>query len=273
MRASGTTPGVPDLVISAASEVLGGPLQARALGGDAYGVAGSGRQLVVKIGPGAQDEAAGLRALAAVPGAPPVPEVLCARPDALVTAWVEQGPRQGHAEEALGRALATLHEAPWPSWGGGSSWIGRCPVDPAPPEPDGAVSFYSTRLLDLASRCDLVGPVSAVVTRLEGLLPGGGPALVHGDLWWGNVLWGADGRGWLIDPSVHGGHPEEDLAMLGLFGPVPDRLLAAYQELRPLQAGWRERVGLWQLYPLLVHSVLFGAAYRARAEAVARRYR
>jgi len=95
---------------------------------------------------------------------------------------------------------------------------------------------------------------------------------VHGDLWWGNVLFGADGRAWLIDPSVHGGHPEEDLAMLGLFGLVPDRLRAAYQELAPLQPGWEDRVALFQLYPLLVHTVLFGGGYRAQAEAVAHRF-
>jgi fructosamine-3-kinase len=128
------------------------------------------------------------------------------------------------------------------------------------------------RLLDLARRCELAAGVERVVSRLEALLPDVGPALLHGDLWWGNVLWGADGRAWLIDPSVHGGHPEEDLAMLALFGAVPSRLLGAYLEERPLPAGWEERVDLFQLYPLLVHTVLFGGGYRGRAESVIRRY-
>ena len=114
--------------------------------------------------------------------------------------------------------------------------------------------------------------MTPVVSRLADMLPPGGPALVHGDLWWGNVLFGADGRSWLIDPSVHGGHPEEDLAMLALFGPVPERLLGAYTEVRPLSPGWEERVALFQLYPLLVHAVLFGGGYHAQAEAVARRF-
>jgi fructosamine-3-kinase len=60
--------------------------------------------------------------------------------------------------------------------------------------------------------------------------------------------------------------------MLGLFGQVPGRLRAAYEEVTPLQPGWQERVGLFQLYPLLVHAVLFGEGYRSQAEAVARRY-
>ena len=86
------------------------------------------------------------------------------------------------------------------------------------------------------------------------------------------MLWGAEGRAWLIDPSVHGGHPEEDLAMLGLFGAVPDRVLHSYGEVRPLEAGWPERIGLFTLIPLLVHTVLFGGTYREQAAAVLRRY-
>jgi fructosamine-3-kinase len=60
--------------------------------------------------------------------------------------------------------------------------------------------------------------------------------------------------------------------MLALFGAVPDRLLGAYAELQPLSPGWEERVALFQIYPLLVHAVLFGGGYRARAEAAARRF-
>jgi fructosamine-3-kinase len=114
--------------------------------------------------------------------------------------------------------------------------------------------------------------VRPVIDRLEELLPPGGPALLHGDLWWGNVLFGTDDRCWLIDPSVHGGHPEEDLAMLALFGPVPPRALGAYLEVHPLSPGWEERITLFQLYPLLVHSVLFGGSYPRRAAAVARHF-
>jgi fructosamine-3-kinase len=163
-----------------------------------------------------------------------------------------------------------LHNAPFSHWGGGSSWIGRCRIDPAP-WPDGA-SFYGARLGELSRRCGLEKPVAAVIGRLGEFLPPDGPSLLHGDLWWGNVLFGEDGRSWLIDPSVHGGHPEEDLAMLALFGRVPDRLQRAYAEARPLSPGWQERVALFQLYPLLVHTVLFGGAYRTRAETVARQF-
>jgi fructosamine-3-kinase len=250
---------------------LVGPVgPSRPLGAGTWLVEAGGRRLVAKSGPGALDEANGLTALRAVRGAPPVPEVVLAEADLIVTTAVDQVPRRAGHEEALGRALAGLHQAAFPQWGGGSSWIGNCPIDPSPWSD--SAGFYGARLGELAARCGLEDPVAAVIGRLGALLPPDGPALVHGDLWWGNVLFGSDGRSWLIDPSVHGGHPEEDLAMLALFGPVPDRLLGAYTEVRPLHPGWEERVPLFQLYPLLVHTVLFGGSYRAQAEAVARRF-
>jgi fructosamine-3-kinase len=250
--------------------VVGALDAVRPLGGHAWSVEATGRSLVAKTGPGALDEAAGLRLLGGVDGAPPVPEVVFADDELIVTTAVEQAARTGAHDESLGRALAALHAAPHPHWGGGSSWVGACRVD-ASAWPDGA-SFYGSRLSELAARCGLAGPVERVVARLSDLLPPGSPAPLHGDLWWGNVLYGADGRGWLIDPSAHGGHGEEDLAMLALFGPVPARLLDAYQEVRPLAPGWPERVALFSLPPLLVHAVLFGGGYRAQAEETARRF-
>src|SRR5262249_61636615 len=88
--------------------------------------------------------------------------------------------------------------------------------------------------------------------------------------WSGNVLW-SGGRGLLIDPAAHGGHREMDLAMLALFGaPHLDRIVAAYEEVAPLADGWRSRVPLHQLHPLLVHVCLFGSGYRQSALDAAR---
>ncbi len=102
------------------------------------------------------------------------------------------------------------------------------------------------------------------------------PARLHGDLWSGNVVFGrrADGepvRGWLIDPAAHGGHPETDLAMLALFGmPRLNDILAGYADSAPLAEGWRARVPLHQVHPLLVHAVLFGGGYLDQAVDAAR---
>ena len=63
------------------------------------------------------------------------------------------------------------------------------------------------------------------------------------------------------------GHPidfrEVDLAMMRLFGGFGPRVFAAYEEAWPLPDGHRQRVALYQLYPLLVHVNLFGHGYVA----------
>jgi fructosamine-3-kinase len=89
------------------------------------------------------------------------------------------------------------------------------------------------------------------------------PARLHGDLWWGNVASCADGPV-VFDPAAYGGHREVDLAMLALFGDLPDALVAAYDEVWPLADGWRDRIPLNQLYPLAAHACLFGGGYGAR---------
>jgi fructosamine-3-kinase len=95
------------------------------------------------------------------------------------------------------------------------------------------------------------------------------PARLHGDLWSGNVMW-TPGGVVLIDPAAHGGHRETDLAMLALFGcPHLDAVIEGYERQRPLRDGWRDRVGLHQIYPLLAHVVLFGGGYARQTSAAA----
>ena len=111
--------------------------------------------------------------------------------------------------------------------------------------------------------------MSAVVERVRVEAPVEPPARLHGDLWSGNILADVHGRAWLIDPAAYGGHREMDLAMLDLFGRIPDRTVAAYEEVTQLADGWRERIGLWQLFPLLVHAVLFDGGYLREARDLA----
>ena len=117
-----------------------------------------------------------------------------------------------------------------------------------------------------------VETVEAVVRRLTELAgPEEPPARLHGDLWSGNIVWGAE-HGTLIDPAAHGGHRETDLAMLSLFGvPHLQRLLDAYQDETPLADGWEERQPVHQLFPLLVHAALFGGHYGLKASEAAQR--
>jgi len=223
-------------------------------------------------------EANGLRWLAQA-DAVPVPQVLGVAEDLLVIELLPPGRPTTEAAEEFGAGLARLHAAgadsfgaPWPGF------IASLPLDNTPGrEWDG---WYAERRLvpylrkasdnGALSRAD-VGLVEAVVARIGELAgPPERPSRIHGDLWSGNVLW-SGGRGWLIDPAAHGGHRETDLAMLALFGaPYLDVILRGYTGSAPLADGWRDRIPLHQLHPLLVHVCLFGSSYAAQLRSAAR---
>ncbi len=213
-------------------------------------------------------EAAGLRWLAEA-GAR-VPRVFEERPGRLVLQRVEPGALTAAGEEDLGQMLATVHRAGAPRFGSlpapGRFFVGRCEL-PSPEGDDWNAYYLEHRLLPLAERLGMAAEIERV--RVEA--PGEPPARLHGDLWSGNVLAGRDGLPWLIDPAAYGGHREVDFAMLDLFGHIPQRTVAAYQEIAPLADGWRDRIALWQLFPLLVHAVLFGGGYVTRARTLAAR--
>jgi fructosamine-3-kinase len=213
-------------------------------------------------------EAAGLRWLAAA-GAR-VPAILSEAPGRLELQRIETGRLDAAGEEDLGRMLARLHRAGAAHFGtlpaDGPFFVGRCRLES--PEADDWNSYYlEHRCAPLAAQVGL----RDVVERVRVDAPEEPPARLHGDLWTGNVLADRAGRPWLIDPAAYGGHRELDLAMLELFGTIPARTAAAYHEQFPLADGWRDRIALWQLFPLLVHAVLFGGGYLGQAAALADR--
>jgi fructosamine-3-kinase len=243
---------------------------------DRNGVAG--RAAGTEAAAGFAAEAAGLRWLAAA-SAVPVPAVFGYNASCLIIEWVDASGPDPEAAVQFGRDLASLHRAG--SEGFGAPWPGviaglELPNDPA----DNWADWYAAnRVLPYARRgrdagtltnADVALIESACARALELAGPAEPPSRIHGDCWSGNVLW-SGGRAWLIDPAAHGGHRETDLAMLALFGaPFLDRIMAAYQDAAPLADGWRARVPLHQLHPLVVHVCLFGSAYRDAALSAAR---
>ena len=96
------------------------------------------------------------------------------------------------------------------------------------------------------------------------------PALVHGDLWRGNV--GADQQGnpVIFDPACYFGDRETDLAMSELFGGFSPAFYQAYQATYPLAPGYASRKTLYNLYHILNHLNMFGQSYLHQAESMLR---
>ncbi|MDR1119211.1 MAG: fructosamine kinase family protein [Bifidobacteriaceae bacterium] len=255
-------------------------------------------------GPGSPRlEALSLAWLADAPGGVRTAAVLSATAQSLELEYLPPVRPSPEAAEAFGRALARTHAAGAPHFGAapprwdGPGWIGDAPMTfAATPVPSWGEFYAVARVMPYARAAakrgalgaDQFAAIGRVAERLRsgkfdspqpGLLPPNQAARLHGDLWSGNVMWTdpAAGAAWtgaaLIDPSAHGGHAETDLAMLALFGAANlPTIIAAYDEVSPLAEGWEDRTGLHQLYPLLVHALLFGGSYGAAAAAKAARY-
>ena len=233
-------------------------------------------------------EAAGLEWIAAAEAAP-VPDVLSVSdgdrhtPPHLALQWIETSRRSAPRSDAgFGRDLAHLHRAGAPHFGRAdrrTTGSRALPNEPC----DTWVEFFATQrlqpLVRLAADADALGARTLdelrwVIDHLDELGgPPEPPARLHGDLWAGNRLIDSSGRSWLIDPAAHGGHREFDLAMMRLFGGFGDDCFEAYHQESPLADGWRERVPLHQLAPLIVHAIKFGGGYVDAADEAVRAVR
>lgn len=232
-------------------------------------------------------EAAGLQWLSGVAGGAPCAQVVSVTATRLSLRRLESVNPTPDAARAFGGQLAVTHDAGAAAFGAGpDGWDGPGFFGPlTQPLPMSLRrhrrwgEFYAQERL--APMAELAAPgldaatreaVGAVADRCRAgdFDDDDRPARLHGDLWSGNVMW-TPGGVVLIDPAAHAGHRETDLAMLALFGcPHYDAILDGYQRLRPLRAGWRDRIGLHQLFPLLAHVVLFGAGYTRQTDAAAR---
>ncbi|MCH7493255.1 fructosamine kinase family protein [bacterium] len=200
----------------------------------------------------------------------------------LAMEWLTVAEPGSGSAEALGRGLARLHRHTAERFGFGlDNFIGPT-IQLNGWHHDwpgffrdkrlGAMAVFLQRqgLLDKPAR----GLLMRTLERVGDLLaePGESPSLLHGDLWAGNRLALAGGEPALVDPAVHYGCREADLAMMELFGSPPEPFWRAYEEMYPLAPGYAERRDLYNLYHLMNHALLFGGGYMEQATAVMRRY-
>ena len=192
--------------------------------------------------------------------------------------YIEQGSELDWA--VFGKKLAQLHQIEGKFFGlDHDNYIGS--LEQINKECRAWSEFYTNhRLLTLTAKARDQGLfekkhcnwVEKLCQRLDELIPACKPSLIHGDLWSGNLLIDTSGHPVLIDPAVYYGHPEMDWAMLSLFGSYPVEALDHYQNLHPLEKGLNERKDIHQLYPLMVHLILFGKGYLNRVEGTLKKY-
>ena len=192
----------------------------------------------------------------------------------LALEFLDLRPLDRESGRLLGGQLAQLHRQTGETFGWhADNFIGATPQRNAP-HPGWPHFFAAQRLLpqlELAARNGmdtlLVKAGRAIADNLGGLFidyrPR--PSLLHGDLWSGNAAAMADCTPVLFDPACYHGDREADIAMAELFGGFPESFHVAYREAWPLDSGYETRKTLYNLYHVLNHFNLFGAAYLGQA--------
>lgn len=199
----------------------------------------------------------------------------------LMLEYIEGGRPAADGWERFGQKLAELHRNTNEHFGlDRDNYIGSLPQINSPRLTSWPEFFVESRLKPQLKMAMQRGHVSSAMQRqfehlfqkMDQFFPDEPPALLHGDLWSGNYLFASNGEACLIDPAVYYGHREMDLAMSLLFGGFDKRFYDAYNEAWPLEKGWRARMDLCNLYPLLVHVNLFGGGYVSQVRFVLERF-
>jgi protein-ribulosamine 3-kinase len=224
-------------------------------------------------------EAEGLAALRKA-GGPRLPQPLLHGPDFLLLEDLTPAPRQPDFWPVLGEQLAVLHHHTSSRFGfAHDNYLGAT-AQPNPWVEDGHEFFAEHRLMFQARLAQRRGYfqneelrlAERMCRRLPELAPSQPAALIHGDLWSGNVISDRAGRPAVIDPAAYYGWAEAELGMTALFGGFPESFYRAYELAHPLAPGWRKRLEIYNLYHLLNHLNLFGRGYYGEVVAILRRY-
>jgi fructosamine-3-kinase len=191
----------------------------------------------------------------------------------LILEWIEEGIKNNDFWKTFGEQLARLHQISSEQFGlDEDNFMGSIPQSNK--QHQNWISFFKEeRLQPLVKVCidnklfssKQQSQFEAFYQRLPQIFNDENPALLHGDLWSGNYMC-CKSQPVLIDPAVYFGHPSADLAMTTLFGGFDKKFYEAYHYHKPLPANYEEQWGACNLYPLLIHLILFGKTYLAKIQ-------
>ena len=213
----------------------------------------------------------------------PVPEVYHGSETLLLMEFIEGSSRfSDGAERHAAELLAELHGIEVDTYGFERDTLIGSLNQPNPPSENWVDFFREQRLLYLAKIAHDAGRLSPedlkrverLAERLEDLIgEPNPPALIHGDVWSGNVLAKGDGITAFLDPAIYHADPEIELAFINMFNSFGEPFFERYREVRGIREGFFEtRRDLYTLYPLLVHTYFFGGSYLSSVRSILSRF-
>jgi len=194
----------------------------------------------------------------------------------LLLEYIEDGRPGNRSAQDFGEQLASLHDHRGESFGlDEDNYIGRLPQSNNR-HSDWINFFIDERMepqLQMAMKSGkfgsaITGAFNNMYRKLDEIFPKDRPSLLHGDLWGGNFFYDTEGTAVIYDPAVYYGHREIELAFTHLFGGFPSAFYEAYNKALPLEPGFKQRKDIYNLYPLLVHTNLFGGSYARQVEGI-----
>ncbi|MCW9708703.1 fructosamine kinase family protein [Fodinibius salsisoli] len=198
----------------------------------------------------------------------------------LAQEYLQEGNAQSNSAEIFGKELAALHQHKAQQFGlDHDNYIGRLPQSNSCH--DSWVSFFIRERMEPqlqmavdAHKLDshAVAHFENMYEELPDIFPEESPSLLHGDLWGGNYFYDEKDRPCLYDPAVYYGHREIELAFTHLFGGFSSAFYQSYEQHFPLEPGFADRKDIYNLYPLLVHTNLFGGSYARQVQSIVQRF-
>lgn len=198
----------------------------------------------------------------------------------LLLEYMEEGSAGPNSAQEFGRQLAAQHQVQNERYGlDHDNYIGKLPQSNA--WHDYWVDFFIEERMEPQLKMALnAGKLSSGIRtsfkkmyqELPDIFPDEPPSLLHGDLWGGNYFFNAEGKATIYDPAVYFGHREIEMAFTRMFGGFSSGFYSAYNDVWPLKSGFNSRKDIYNLYPLLVHTNLFGGHYGRQVESIVRRF-
>ena len=198
----------------------------------------------------------------------------------LLEEFISEGQSQPDSAEDFGKALAAMHQHHKDRYGlDHNNYIGKLPQSNSWHE-NWVDFFVEERMqpqLKMATDAGKLGSntvahFESMYKQLDSIFPDEAPSLLHGDLWGGNYFFDESGKATIYDPAVYYGHREIELAFTHLFGGFPGSFYDSYEKSYPLESGFSQRKDVYNLYPLLVHTNLFGGSYARQVEGIIKRF-